>query len=497
MGLLDAVKNRVSVAVDQLSKTAGAAVEQVEAKAARVGHAAQSAFEPKPSAPAARPQVAVTGNPTVSAKALALNPALLKNDLTVAANGGAPPTTDAAAQAKALIAKHTSKLGNLYEENLGNELKELAKKDPVAAAEVLNEVTKQLGSSDVDDVAVPFSKLDDKQLRQLAETKAGREALGRMKAELESGVPDEDDKAAAFKLGQALTDAEKPEFRSERVEVRAKEAYGKTGHQSFDLNDVEQRKQLIVNSPQLDNLDSTTTDATRCAGAAVLNGMILAGDPKANAEAIERAAAKVNVQPGISAEERSALDAMKRGTMTPTDAAHLQELLVRSAKTPRPDDASRPLFTRGGPGGVTPNGMADFAQLLRREGAFANAKSVTFHAESAHWTVSVTDKAGVTTGANSFPGENGKGSLEKMPGTANFTELTITNLDDGNVKYGAKGSLFLPGVGELRLPEMETTPRPVTSTVDFPDLLMDFSTQMANDPQLMQRLLRQQGLAVP
>lgn len=439
MGLLDSVRGAVSGAVNTVRETVSTTVHKVEDKAAAVAQEAKSVFDPKPSAPPPPPPAKISSNPTVSARQAALNPALLRNDLSIAAG---KPAEGPEATAKALIKKHTSFPAQLDEAALGNELKDMVNNDPATAAPILKAVMKELHSSDVDDVSIYVAEAKPENLRKLAMTPEGPELMKQMQEELSTGWKGSDDMAAWGKLNDASTKAQDNEdagVATEKKEIASALVYAKNGHKEFNLNDPAAVKDLIVNSPQLDNLSGTTTDSKRCAGAAVLNAMLLSGDHTKNAAAIESAASKVNVQPGISADERSALDAMKKGSMTPTDAAHLQELIVRSAKTETAADKTRTNFQRGGPEGVSPQGLADFAQLLRKEGAFANAKSVTFHAEKAHWTVSVTNKNGETIGANSFPDDNsnGKATLKKMDGKSTYTEFSIENGEGGKVKFSA------------------------------------------------------------
>lgn len=477
MGLLDSVRGAVSGAVNTVRETVSTTVQKVENKAATVAQEAKSVFDPKPSAPPPPPAAPISQNPSVSARQAALNPALLRNDLTIA-SGKAPEGAEAAA--KELIKKHTSFPARLDEEKLGNELKELVNKDPASAAPILKEVMKQLGSSDVDDVSVYVAKANPDQLRKLAMTPDGAEALEKMKGELTTGWTDDDDKAAWGKLHDATSkaaDTEDSKIVAERKAMAGATTYAANGHKEFNLNDPNAVKDLIVNSPQMDNLGGTKTDDKRCGGAAVLNAMLLSGDHAKNASAIEAAANEVKVQPGISADERSALDAMKKGSMTPTDAAHLQELLVRSAQTKRPElDAKRgPNFQRSDGSGVTQQGLGDFAHLLRQKGAFANAKSVTFHAEKGHWTVSVTNKNGETTGANSFPDpKTGKATLAMMEGKGTHTEFTIENGDDGKAKFSVRGMDARSGTA-VRPPPADSGFIKMDEPFDFPKFMQDWA----------------------
>lgn len=502
MGLLDSVRGAVSGAVNTVRETVSTTVHKVEDKAVAVAQEAKSVFDPKPSAPPPPPPAAISSNPTVSARQAAMNPALLRNDLSIAA--GKPPLEGPARQADALIKKHTHFPARLDEEALGNELKKMIEENPANAAPILKEVMagkNGLGASDVDDVSVYVAEANSDSLRKLAETPDGLKAMEKMKKELISDYVGDDDRAAYDKLDKATQAAQNKDlsqFATERKEMVAASVYAANGHKEFNLNDPQQVEKLITSSPQLDNIDSTKTDASRCGGASILNGMLLAGDPAKNAAAIETAATKAGVQPGISADERSALDAMKKGSMTPTDAAHLQELLVRSAQQPQGTDSARGI-QRSDAAGVTTQGLSDFAQKLRAEGAFANAKKITFHNEGAHWTVAVTNKSGETRAANSFPdANNGRAEVGKAPLEStqaerrDFSEFSITNRDDGQSQFSVRGGKAIPGAGVMKFPEKDGGfVDPAKGSFDGP--LKAWSEQ-AKDKALMKKLVVDQKL---
>jgi hypothetical protein len=495
MGLLDSIGKSVSNLVTRTEETASEAVKEVSTTATELGHAAESAFElappPAPSAPPPPPASAPSFNgPTFSARALALNPQLVRSQVTAptpSTVGGAGDSPDA--QAQALIKKHTS-WGMLDEAGLGKELGDMAKSDPVGSAAVIKATLNKLPSDDVDDVSAPFvQQAGPDALRKLAELPDGADALAKAKTELGTGWVTDDEKAAIAKIDEATTEAGSKDFTSEKQHQLAALTYHNNGDKPLSLNDPAQVKQLIQNSPQLDDLPGTTTDNTRCGGAALLNSMLLSGDPAANAGAIERTVAKMGVTP--TADQAAAIAAMKSGSMTPHQAAQLQELLTKAAETPQPDDASRPNFVRGDPNaGFSMQAMADMMKRLRSEGAFANAQSVTIHMEGNHFTSQVTDKSGVTTGANSWPENNGKASTDPLPPEQkNFLELTLKNLPDGNITLAGRGALFVHdpmGTGDIELPypPMESQPKDPKGPFDFTDWLVQFAVQKPVMPNL-------------
>lgn len=504
MGLLDGLKERASNALSQAKSAASSAVdkvekaaERVEEKAVEVGHAAQSAFDPKPSAPSASSPPSPSKNPLVSARSLAtgalahvLHQSVTAN-VTAAGKSDAAPADGPAGEAKAMIARHTNLGGlNLKEEALAQEMADLAKRDPAKAAAVLKEVMTQLPEHDRDDVAEEFAaRSSDDTLQKLAMIPDGKAALSTMKKELLAGFDTSHEDDMAMRLQTAMgsvahADAD-PKLHTPQLELAAAATYEVNGQKKFDLSDPAARRALIANSPQLDNLKGGN-DATRCGGASMLNAMILSGNPSANAQAIEKTLAapefQAKLDPKPSADEQGALQAMKGGSLTPTQAANLQELLLRMAQMPRDADAKRPNFRRTDGSGLTVPAMADIASELRSRGAFAGARSVAFHANASHWTVAVTDASGATQTANSFPDKTGKGSVsdgppKKNPNDASYTDLTITNQPDGRAVYSATGKIYVPKLGETVTPvPKQSEPHGTGAAFDWANLVNQFAT---------------------
>lgn len=486
MGLLDGIKQRISNGISSAKEAVTETVHKVENKAVEIGHAAQSGFDPRPSAPPPPAAPPVSNNATVPARSVVAGSASVRAALDaslVKGTGG----TEAEQAAEALKKKHTSWKG-LDEEALGKELGEMTAKNPAAAAATVRAVMDKLDSGDKDDVAQAFAHATPKEkLRELAMTPDGTAALKTMSKELRAGWDTDDEKAMSFKLDTAIGEANSTENHSAQVQTAAAATYEVNGNKSFDLSDPAQRKALIENSPQLDNLDGTGTDPTRCGGASMLNGMLLDGNFAGNAKAIQtvldKKEMKDNMKPPPSAEEQAALAAMQSGKMTPTNAAHLQELMFRMAATPRATDEGRDQFQRtaitpntGGKPGLTPNGMASLIQELREHGGYENSKSVEFRGAlggNNHWTVVVTPKNGEPLEANSFPDKNGRGAVgTPAAATGNRVDLKVVNSDDGKVSYEVNGT-----AGGKRYPTASSGPRAPGAYYDFPQQLWEFSHQ--------------------
>lgn len=174
--------------------------------------------------------------------------------------------------------------------------------------------------------------------------------------------------------------------------------YGRHGDTPLDLHDRAAVDQLITRSPQIDNDGHTVTDRERCGGAAVFNGLLMDGNPEANARAIRATASERHVS--LSAEERSALDSMEAGHLTPREAARLQETTYRITDTYEPD-------APGAEAGVTAPEMMATTAALRAHGGLAHTRSLSFHErvtgeDSAHWTVTSTTTGAPRT-ADSWP----------------------------------------------------------------------------------------------
>ena len=487
MGLLDSIRGAVTSAKSAVSEAATEVKAKVTEKAAEVGHAVESRFDSKPASPSAPAGAAApSSHPTVSARSLGGGAGVLNNSLTSLFKSKAPeaPKSPAEAAAQEMIKRHTSSWTGLDSKGLAAEMRDLTAKDPAAAAATVNAVINAVPSNKRDNVGQEFATLQDGKLRELAMTPDGKAALELMSKELHSGWDTADERSKANRLDKAVREAIDPDNHDAQVKTAAAATYNVNGNTSYDLNDSAKVKELIVNSPQLDNLSGTTRDETRCAGASMLNAMLLDGNPAANAAAIQKIVndkeVKANMSPPISGDEQAGLDAMKSGKMTPTNAANVQELVLRLANTRRATDEGREAFSRGNSGGTTPSGLAELSQELRQNGAFASSKDVTFHANMdgkiRHWTVDVTDKNGVTQNADSFPKADGKGAVKPgattMPG--NSVDFKISNRPDGKVVYTASGS-----AGGHRPPPRSTDPQDASKYVDVSELLLQFAKHPA------------------
>lgn len=191
--------------------------------------------------------------------------------------------------------------------------------------------------------------------------------------------------------------------------------------QSVNFLTPEGKKQLIESSSQVNPISQKAGNSNEiCGGASVANALVMSSSTpeqaKANAQAL-RAAAK-NVA-GLSPEQDRALANMEKGTMSPTDLQHLQQLSHRLVKS---QNQGEKLANAG------EMGMA--VALLKANGAFQGAQSVEFHnarlpppGQSNHWSVSVDGAY-----ANSLDPQGNKGASLGNQTPANV-QLQASNRD--------------------------------------------------------------------
>lgn len=226
-------------------------------------------------------------------------------------------------------------------------------------------------------------------------------------------------------------------YASDRTAARAVADREASAHppRTYDLNSRTDVGILISRSPQLDDNDDTMRDRDRCGGAAVVNAMLLSGNPAANSDALRATAGRdlVAATPGAD----DALTHMRAGRMSARDAGVLQELAYEAARQRNPTE-SRPDV------GVSRTEPAPLMRDLSREGAF-NGSSVELENHrlpdgGTHWTTSVDGPNGPGR-ADSWPRTDGYatvvgGSTElAVPGaTARDSHVSLSR--DGTVSDG-------------------------------------------------------------
>jgi hypothetical protein len=233
--------------------------------------------------------------------------------------------------------------------------------------------------------------------------------------------------------------------------IAGERSYGTGGTHPYTLPG--QARDLIRASPQLDNMDATRSDPVRCGAAAALNGLLLSGDPGAAAAAITGyAGAAYPEWRSIFPQAASAISALEKGTLTPNQAAHLQEMLFQIASQAEPIQVKTTLgntaaIPAGGDDGMPAAAVAMMLAGLRSHGGFAGAQSVSFDCVDsgkgfAHWTVSVVDSAGHAAHADSWPGPDGRAEAgdgvlhpDVRRETGWQSSVTLTPASGGRVTY--------------------------------------------------------------
>lgn len=201
-----------------------------------------------------------------------------------------------------------------------------------------------------------------------------------------------------------------------RTMAAAASVYAAHGDEPYTLSDRATVRDLIARTPQLDDLSATTGDRTRCGGAALMNGLLLDGDPAANGLAIRRTLGD-HVRPGAEAD---ALHAMERGTLTPRQLSTLQDMMYRETDARVPDAA-------GPETGVTATEMTGMMESLVRNGGYSHTTDLRLGEEvsgpngECHWTVDSTTSAG-TVHADSWPGADGTASTSSGAHSAHYEE---------------------------------------------------------------------------
>lgn len=269
-----------------------------------------------------------------------------------------------------------------------------------------------------------------------------------------AGVTDSQGHTARMALGNANAPAAGGLGLAE-AKPRGANTYDQHGNKPVNINTPEGRRTLIASSPQLDNNDKTTTDSTRCGGAAMFNAMVADGKPAKNADAIAKVADGLNNPDGskfqLNDDQKKALAAMKSGTMTANQAAVMQELMSEMTKRlPETEKGAKPVVDNQ----VTVAGMTMMASRLKEMGAFSNSSSVRFTGQQnpdgggRHWTMSQQDLKGNTTSADSWPNEFGHAKVSsedlgpnRLKGNPsernpNYSgEVSLMNLSNGQTRY--------------------------------------------------------------
>jgi hypothetical protein len=280
-------------------------------------------------------------------------------------------------------------------------------------------------------------------------------------------------------------------YKSTQATEAAEANYAKNGDQVFDLSTQGGREGLVTQSPQIDNLNGTTSDKTRCGGACLADAMILDGDHKANAAAMTRVMEqaekakdqKVNAKlesgevptaaelaPVYSEDEKKAVKALGTGKMTPNQAAHLQEAMMKTAEHLPPPAGQDPRVKNFEPGrGITAPGMANTAAALNAHGGLKNAGNIEFNGEVRqnadgkpynHWTMTSRDKSLFPTNIDPMPNASGQKTLSRREPdpSPSFVKGPDGKSDVSNPKFLAQVVLYPKQDGETKsLVDVRTT----------------------------------------
>ena len=206
-----------------------------------------------------------------------------------------------------------------------------------------------------------------------------------------------------------------PQPRGERA--AAKTNYQSNGKKDHDLTNAADIRELISQSPQVDNNKKTTNDEVRCGGAAIFNAALLDGDHRANADALESSARNNGVR--INKDQQAALDSMRDGHLNANQAAQLQDLSFKMADSS--DGKQHPNS------GLSTTEVSAGLLAIKNNSGLPNTQDVTVnlknvgdtqdkngnHTYTNHYTVTTTSKRGNnTTTADSWPGADGQATVQ-------------------------------------------------------------------------------------
>lgn len=175
-------------------------------------------------------------------------------------------------------------------------------------------------------------------------------------------------------------------------------------NQQVSLADKDMRNQMLRGAPQVNEVSKKAGNGGDiCAGAAMSSAVIMTSDTPekaaANAKAVRDLANDVTknddpkTKPFIKPEEEAALKRMEGGTMSSTDAMHMQQLMYRL-------EGRMPSMTLNPEGkGRSPGQVGSMAAMLKQRGGLPGPEDVTFHQNGTrdaagnlgndHWTVTV------------------------------------------------------------------------------------------------------------
>jgi hypothetical protein len=173
---------------------------------------------------------------------------------------------------------------------------------------------------------------------------------------------------------------------------------------AYTLSNRAEVGMLISRTPQLDSNDDTLRDRSRCGAAAVVNGMLLSGSPRANADALGEVSRAHGVGEALVPGSDAALASKRDGHLTARESCVLQELAYETAR--RCGSAgSRPDV------GLSRTELGPDLRELSAAGAFPGSSvELSNHAlpggADPHWTVSVDGPNGPAS-ADSWPRTDG------------------------------------------------------------------------------------------
>ncbi|MBS2034149.1 hypothetical protein JST97_04130 [bacterium] len=222
--------------------------------------------------------------------------------------------------------------------------------------------------------------------------------------------------------------------------------YARQGNQDYNLNNPQDVKELLQNSPQLDASTSTTHDANRCAGASLVALGLLDGKPEANAQAMRKTGEQFDVTPTPA--QADALKSWEEGHLKPNQVAELQEYAWKASGNA--DGAAN-----GDKRGINLSETAGVLSAYRNNGGITNLESASINGgktpTGAHATATATNSLGETVTYDPWP-NSGTGKAEVTqakgvnPTSKDFMDqVTVVNDVNGSARMDVRQAVDSQG----------------------------------------------------
>ncbi len=225
-------------------------------------------------------------------------------------------------------------------------------------------------------------------------------------------------------------------------------------NEQVDMSNRDMRNHLMRSTSQVNDVSKKENNQNViCGGAAMTNALIMTSDTpakgKANADAVRSMTNDFSTdgKPFRKPEEDLALKHMEQGKMSPTDVAHMQQLMYRTEqRMPR-------MVNDPSANGTSTAQVGCAAAMLKARGGLPGPNDVTFHQTKTsgpmnHWTVSsdgvhANSQAGANNDKSVVTGGPGREFQKGDPNWQN--EITVHNDSPSSVSTQFRKDIDGPG----------------------------------------------------